>query len=218
MEHTRRKQEWLCGNFQQVPPGEETCATSPSFLMLFVWVSMASLRGWWVGSWDVSTAFSYASLPQGQEVYCRSPNALLKLGLAKQGIVWKLKKALYGLQTSPKPWEEEMGSEVGRFSMEHRKWQQKREDPNGRNPLGMVIAYVDDIIAVGEQDHLDGMRAELDKLYVVKTFAYSCSMRSRCRTTSFLRLSCWKTSFGTICYASTDLHWSLSESDWYGID
>ena len=33
----------------------------------------------------------------------------------------------------------------------------------------MVIAYVDDFIAVGSQMQLDGMKAELDKLYVIKT-------------------------------------------------
>ena len=42
------------------------------------------------------------------------------------------------------------------------------EDKACSNPLGMVIAYVDDIIAVGEQDPLDGMKSELDKLYVMK--------------------------------------------------
>ena len=29
------------------------------------------------------------------------------LGLAQPGVVWKLNKALYGLRTSPKAWEEE---------------------------------------------------------------------------------------------------------------
>ena len=33
----------------------------------------------------------------------------------------------------------------------------------------MVIAYVDDLIAVGQQEQLDGMRATLDALYTMKT-------------------------------------------------
>ena len=33
----------------------------------------------------------------------------------------------------------------------------------------MVIAYVDDLIAVGQQDQLDGMKASLDALYTMKT-------------------------------------------------
>ena len=33
----------------------------------------------------------------------------------------------------------------------------------------MVIAYVDDLSAVGQQEHLDGMKASLDALYTMKT-------------------------------------------------
>ena len=103
--HKKKARVVVCGNFQQVQPGEETCANTPSFPMLRVLVSLASLHGWLVASWDVSTAFLYASLPEGQDVYCHPPN-VVRLGLVQQGIVWKLKKALYGLRTSPKAWEE----------------------------------------------------------------------------------------------------------------
>ena len=177
----------VCGNFQQVQPGEETCGNTPSFPMLRVLVSLASLHGWSVASWDVSTAFLYASLPEEQEVYCRPPNVLVRLGLVQPGIVWKLKKALYGLRTSPKAWEEERDQKLGQLKWDgpHGKvglvkvesancvWViQALDDKACSNPLGMVIAYVDDIIAVGEQDQLDGMKAELDKLYVMKTSGF----------------------------------------------
>ena len=33
----------------------------------------------------------------------------------------------------------------------------------------MVIAYVDDLIAVRQQEQLDGMKASLDVLYTMKT-------------------------------------------------
>ena len=49
-------------------------------------------------------------------------------------------EGLYGLRTSPRAWEEERDKK-----------------------LAMVIAYVDDLIAVGNQVYLDGMKAELDK-------------------------------------------------------
>ena len=35
-------------------------------------------------------------------------------------------------------------------------------------PLGMVVAYVDDLIGIGQQDQLDGMKASLDALYTRK--------------------------------------------------
>ena len=71
--HKKKARVVVCGNFQQVQPGEETCANTPSFPTLRVLVSLASLHGWSVASWDVSTAFLYASLPEEQEVYCRPP-------------------------------------------------------------------------------------------------------------------------------------------------
>ena len=45
----------------------------------------------------------------------------------------------------------------------------EKDDHTGKPPLRMVIAYVDDLIAVGDQVYLDCMKAELDKLYVMKT-------------------------------------------------
>ena len=95
----------VCGNFQQVQ--EETCANTPSFPMLRTLISLASLQQWAVASWDVSIAFLYAQLPEEHTVYCRPPNALVRLGPVQPGVVWKLNKALYGLRTSPKAWEEE---------------------------------------------------------------------------------------------------------------
>ena len=111
---------------------------------------------------------------------------LIRLGLVQPGIVWKLKKALYGLRTSPKAWEEERDQKLGQLQWAPQgrvglvkvesancAWMiQALEDKVCSNPLGMVIAYVDDIIAVGEQEQLDGMKSELDKLYIMKTSGF----------------------------------------------
>ena len=121
--HKKKARVVVCGNFQQVQPGEETCANTPSFPMLRVLVSLASTHGWSVASWDVSTAFLYASLPEEQEVYCRPPNVLIRLGLVQPGIVWRLKKALYGLRTSPKAWEEERDQKLGQLKW---KWPSRK--------------------------------------------------------------------------------------------
>ena len=183
--HLKKGRVVVCGNFQQVQPGEETCANTPSFPMLRTLISLASLQNWAVASWDVSTAFLYAQLPEDHIVYCRPPNALIRLGLVQPGVVWKLNKALYGLRTSPKAWEEERdeklqnltwslnGKQVGLSKVDSANcvWVIKEKTDTGfqGEPLGMVIAYVDDLIAVGQQDQLDGMKASLDALYTMKT-------------------------------------------------
>ena len=123
--HKKKARVVVCGNFQQVQPREETCANTPSFPMLRVLVSLASLHGWSVASWDVSTAFLYASLPEEQEVYCRPPNALVRLGLVQPGIVWRLKKVWFkniakgmGRRERSEAWTAEVGypSRDGRIS------------------------------------------------------------------------------------------------------
>ena len=37
----------------------------------------------------------------------RPPKILVEVGVVKPGIAWKIKKALYGLRTSPVAWERE---------------------------------------------------------------------------------------------------------------
>ena len=103
-------------NYQQVQPGEDTCASTPSFPMLLTLILLASLQRWAVATWDVSTAVLYASLADKSEVYCRPPNVLVKLGLVVLGVVWKLDKSLYGFRTSPKAWEDERDEKIGKLT------------------------------------------------------------------------------------------------------
>ena len=52
----------ICGNFQDVHPDEFTASKTPSYPALRMALSVASLLGWPVECWDVSTAFLYARL------------------------------------------------------------------------------------------------------------------------------------------------------------
>ena len=146
---------------------------------------IATMGSSFMPAWDVSTAFLYAQLREDHVVYCRPPNALIRLGLVKPGVVWKLNKALYGLRTSPKAWEEERdeklrnltwslnGQQVGLCKVDSANcvWTIREKTTQGfqGEPLGMVIAYVDELIAVGQQEQLDGMKTSLDALYTMKT-------------------------------------------------
>ena len=70
--------------------------------------------GWPIECWDVSTAFLYARLfgdrdadLGGNEIFMRPPKILVDTEVVAEGVVWKIKKALYGLRTSPIAWETE---------------------------------------------------------------------------------------------------------------
>ena len=106
----------VCGNFQTVHPDEVTSSKTPSYPMLRKLLSLASYKGWPIETSDVSTAFLYARLYgdrdtdlDGQYIYMRPPKVIEKLGLLPEGTIWKLKKALYGLRTSPIPWQSYSG-------------------------------------------------------------------------------------------------------------
>eukprot|EP00971_Amphidinium_carterae_P241941 4803749-Amphidinium_carterae.1 len=89
--------------------------------MLRLASAMASVFGWMVASADISTAFLYASLHQEDvelgftTVYVRPPKVLVTIGLVPHGILWKLKKSLYGLRTSPLAWERERDRTIAKL-------------------------------------------------------------------------------------------------------
>ena len=73
----------------------------------------------------MSTAFLYARLYgdrdtglDGQNIYTRPPKVIEKLGLLPEGTIWKLKKALYGLRTSPLAWEVERDNSLAELQWE----------------------------------------------------------------------------------------------------
>ena len=93
--------------------------------MLRMLLSLASYEGWPIETWDVSTAFLYARLYgdrdtdlDGQYIYMKPPKVIEKLGLLPEGTIWKLKKALYGLRTSPLAWEVERDNTLAQLQWE----------------------------------------------------------------------------------------------------
>ena len=66
-------------------------------------------KGWGIGSLDVKTAFLYAELDEEEDgiIVVQPPSILVRLGLVRPGILWELKKALYGLRCAPTRWGEE---------------------------------------------------------------------------------------------------------------
>ena len=91
-----------------------TASKTPSYPSLRMAQSVASHMGWPIECWDVSTAFLYARLfgdrdtdLGGNEIFMKPPRILVETEVVDDGVVWKIKKALYGLRTSPIAWETE---------------------------------------------------------------------------------------------------------------
>ena len=118
----------ICGNFQEVHPDEFTASKTPSYPSLRMTLSAAPHMGWPIECWDVSTAFLYARLFAdretdlgGNEIFTKPPKILVETQVVAPGVVWKIKKALYGLQTSPIAWEAERDNTLRDLKWTHDK-------------------------------------------------------------------------------------------------
>ena len=136
----------ICGNFQEVLPDEFTASKTPSYPSLRMALSVASHMGWPIECWDVSTAFLYARLfgdrdtdLGGNEIFMRPPKILVETKVVEEGVVWKIKRALYGLRTSPIAWETERDNTLKSLSWSHEEVEYKLLPCTGSPCLWTVI-------------------------------------------------------------------------------
>ena len=122
--------------------------------------------GWEACVVDVKTAFLYAPVRGSQEgnveapvIVVKPPYLLVQLGLLKATDRWRVRKALYGLQTSPRDWQEHRDKELRTIKLanpEGAKLHQGVTDESlwfirseGGYTMGLMIVYVDDIAVFG---------------------------------------------------------------------
>ena len=184
----------ICGNFQEAHPDEFTASKTPSYPSLRMALSVASHMGWPIECWDVSTAFLHARLfgdLGGNEIFMKPPKILVETEVVDSGVVWKIKKALYGLRTSPIAWETERDTTLKSLTWCHDETEYRLlpcpgspclwtviplhpgEDPSGKTSReeltrGVVITYVDDLLLTGWQLHIDSITKALLAKYVMK--------------------------------------------------
>ena len=126
----------------------------------------AQFEDWTVCVLDIKTAFLNAparSSAEGDEsgpiIVVKPPYFLIQLGLIEAGQRWRVRRALYGLQTSPKDWavyrDSEMRSMVVHTKEPSTLTQSQTDDSmwlvrtKKGVILGVVIVYVDDIAVFG---------------------------------------------------------------------
>ena len=108
-------------------------------------VAIASQRGYCLGTLDISTAFMFASLDEGDTVLVRLPTNVLH---QKQRVVTSLKKAMNGLRKAPLLWFKEVKDclYAGGFSDTFESTVFRRSESNG--DITLVVLYVDDVLIV----------------------------------------------------------------------
>ena len=126
-----------------------TFASTPALSTAKVLLALAASKGWKCLLGDISTAFLHAALAEDEEIYVQPPPEYY----SDPDVIWKLKKALYGLKTSPRNWQDHFADTVQRLGATRLK-----SDPNVdhfKKENTIVMSYVDDLLIVGEQaDHI----------------------------------------------------------------
>ena len=101
----------LCvrGFKQVITDIDDTYASTPVLLILKVLLVYALSVGWGIYSFDVTTAFLHATLDPGADpIYVWAPQEYDQ----DQQHIWRLKKAVYGLRTAPREWQDHFADEL----------------------------------------------------------------------------------------------------------
>ena len=135
----------LCARgFTQIIEDADTIfASTPSLITMKTLLNLAVALNWEVTAGDVSTAFLHA--PMTENVYVTPPPEYYHD--TTNPVVWKLKKAMYGLKNSPKLWQDHFASTMVELG-----YTRMKTDPNlyhNKTTGHYILAYVDDLLMVG---------------------------------------------------------------------
>jgi hypothetical protein len=140
---TSVKSRLVCRGFsEQVIDKDDTFASTPLLTTLRMLLTIGLSRGWNFYTGDISTAFLHAALEEGGRIIVRPPDDMQdELG----PIAWRLKKAMYGLRTAPRTWQDHFAdivtSQLG--------LRRSKVDPNlyfHPEKKMYLIVHVDDIL------------------------------------------------------------------------
>eukprot|EP00975_Prorocentrum_lima_P064859 12900047-Prorocentrum_lima.AAC.1 len=70
-------------------------------------LSLTNGRSETLSTTDIATAFLNAPIDDSKVMSVAVPHILTTRGMAQPGIVWKIRRAVYGLKENPRSWQEE---------------------------------------------------------------------------------------------------------------
>ena len=172
-----------CGNYMSQRATEDTYAGGTGSTEVRTILRRAGLVGWSAVTLDIKTAFLRAPRDHSKEVVVVTPLHLFTLaGLTPPGSLWLVDRALYGLTTSPKEWLRFRNDRVSKFSWkmgaqtveventtDQDIWKMVVVDGSSRTTAGYFVTYVDDVLAVGDQELLKGFCDRMQKEWEVGT-------------------------------------------------
>ena len=120
---------------------------------------------------DVSTAFLHAPIAKDhdgkqRDAYLWPPKELCP----QQDKIWRLKKAMYGLRSSPKAWQDYLAEVLQKLSFVRLK-----SEPNVYTNATRdcyIMVYVDDLLVLGDKTTVDSTFEAIQKQVLLKHIGY----------------------------------------------
>ena len=138
---------------------KETFAATPSSTSLRTLLLHAVLHQYQVTSCDISSVS--LNTPREEDIFVQPPPEVYQ---HRPQVVWKLHRALYGLRTSPKMWQEHLHSTLRGMRLHQLKsdrcvWVKKNI---------IVLAYVDDLLIAGTSRDTTSFLAQFRQSFSLK--------------------------------------------------
>ena len=168
-----------CGNFMNAKSSESTFASGASGIEVRMLIKLASINQWALSTIDVKTAFLNAPAAHDRgTVVVQPPRIFQEAGVLQDSKeLWLVKKALYGLVTSPRDWCDHRDGKIKAFKWEKEGRQvrvqstpqadiwllQELEAQGTWITKGALATYVDDVLMVGEEKIIQGFIEQVRK-------------------------------------------------------
>ena len=183
----RRARAVCCGNYSETRFSADCYAGGADGCQVRTLIRTAALKSWAVAATDIRVAFLNAPTREdGKLVAMEIPNVYKRLGLAREGEVWLVKLAMYGLTTSPRDWSQYRDRTLPAVS-----WVRMKEDRKVRGNFiktadenlwrlsgerhwtGLMSVYVDDILLTGEEMALSSALTSLQATWTTSSVEWA---------------------------------------------
>ena len=159
------KARYVAQGYAQYVEPDAVCATTLSPTTLRLCLTLALQRRYHMQTWDVSTAFLHATRSEEEPIYLRPPMEFYD----EESTLWRVKRAVYGLKTSPREWQDCFARTLTKkLGMTRSRIDANLFTKTIGNELVMILVYVDDLFILGPHDESNEMLKLLQEHFTMK--------------------------------------------------
>ena len=159
------KARYVAQGYAQYVEPDAVCASTLSPTTLRLCLTIALQRRYHMQTWDVSTAFLHATRSEEEPTYLRPPMEFSD----EESTLWRVKRAVYGLKTSPREWQDCFAKTLTKkLRMTRSRIDANLFTKTIGNELVMILVYVDDLFILGPHDESNEMIRLLQEHFTMK--------------------------------------------------